>query len=256
MQGRRKGRPYRRDQTALEVVSKASVLRTSDDLGWSNLNVSLVAGGPDEYIVYPAVPDLWLVISLAPTKATLVTGEEERGLSVPHSRTSVIAPGTPVEAHLRNKSTSLHVFVRRALLVEVASELFESTVGSLEITSSIGVDDPGLASLLYSLEQSLFEPAGDADLKVEYLARALAAHVLRKNANLTVQTESAKIAAVKPLTYRQALRVKKYILDHLCSKILLKDLTALLDLGQTNFINRFVASFRLTCHCVFPPVGI
>jgi len=242
---RKKGLPFRFDETALEIISKTKVLRTSDDLGWPNVNVSLIAGEADEYpLVHQAVPDLWLAMNRAPTELALVAGGRKWDLSAADSWTSVIAPGTPVLAYIRGESTILHAFVRRQILAEVAGELFERDVKSLEIDTNLGVDDPGLASLLHSVELSLFEPAGDADLKVEYLARALAAHVLRKNAYLM----RAEPAADIPLTYRQVRLVKDYIQDHLSSKIVLKDLAALLNLGQTSLMKRFRGSFRQTPH--------
>ena len=235
------------DQTTLEVVTKTLVLKTSADLGWSDINVSLIAGVPDQDpFVHHAIPDLWLVMSFASThEATIVSGGTERNVSMPDGWMSVIAPGTPIETYVRNESTTLHTFVRRSIITEVANELFERDLRSLEFTSIFCFDDPGMALLLRSLQQSLFEPAGHADLEAEYLARALAARMLRKNSSLITRAEPA---ADVPLTNRQVLLVRNYVRDHLSSKIVLKDLASLLNLGQTSLMKRFRASFRQTPH--------
>ena len=245
MVGRMKGAPFRLDQTPLGISSRSAVLRTSDDLGWPNINISVIVREPDERpLVHQAVPYLWLAMSRLPTELTIETGERVWDLSAFRSWTSVIAPKTPVIVNLRGKSVILHAFVRPTILAEVANELFERDVRSVEIVSSIGVGDFGLAPLLGSLEETLFEPAGDADLKAEYLARALAAHVLRKNTTVT----HAGPAAVVPLTNRQARLLKDYIRDHLSSKIMLEDLASVVNLSQAGMARRFKASFRQTPH--------
>jgi len=243
---RRKNRlPFRLDQTALEIVPKPSVLRTSDSLGWPNINISVVAAKPDKSpLRHPAVPDLWLAMSLSPSEFTLVTGGKKRDLSISDNMAFIIAPGTPLVADGRTPGTMLHAFVKRTILSEVANDLFERDIELLELDSSFGVEDPGLTSLLHSLKASLSEPAGDADLKVEYLTRALAAHVLRKNTTV-VHTEPA---AVVQLTNRQARLVEDYVRDHLSSKIVLKDLASLLDLSQTSLFRRFKGSFQQSAH--------
>jgi AraC family transcriptional regulator len=240
-----KGGPFRLDQTPLGIGSKGAVLRTSDDLGWPNINVSVIVRKPDERpLVHQAVPDLWLAMSRFQTELTIETGERVWDLSASRSWMSVIAPKTPVVVNLRGNSVILHVFVRRAILAEVANELFERDVKSVEIVSSFGVEDFGLANLLRLLEEMLFEPAGDADLKAEYLARALAAHVLRKNTTVT----HTGAAAVVPLTNRQVRLLKEYVRDNLSSKIVLKDLASLVNLSQTGLARRFKVSFRQSPH--------
>jgi len=242
---RRKARPYRLDQAALEISSKVSVLRTSDDRGWSNVNVSLTAIKPyEDLLVHRAVPDLWVSMCQGPTEATIVADGRKSDLICPSGRMCIIAPDLSVETNRRSEGKILHAFVKRAIITEVAGELFEYDAKFLEIASSFGFEDPGLALLLQSLYQSLLEPVGHADLKVEYLVRALAAHVLRKNANLTDTEPSAHV----PLTHRQVQLLANYIRDNLSSKILLNDLAALLNLGQTSLMKRFRTSFRQTPH--------
>jgi len=242
----KKGQPYRLDQTALEISPKISVLRTSDDLGWPNVNVSLTATGPlEDSIVHRAVPDLWVTITQRPTKLSIVADGKQWDLIAPPGRVSIVGPEMSIEASRRDSSEVLHAFVKRAIIAEVAGELFDRDLKSIEIVTSFCFEDHDMALLMQSFDRSLFEPPGHADLKVEYLARALAAHVLRNNSNLTTRTEPV---AEAPLTNRQVRLVRNYIRDHLSSKIVLKDLASLLELGQTSLMKRFRASFRQTPH--------
>jgi len=244
---RRIGQSYRLDQAALEISPKVSVLRTSDDLGWPDVNVSLTATGPlEDSIIHRAIPDLWVTVTQRPTKLAVVADGREWDCIVPSGRLSVVAPEMSIKTSRRSGDNEiLHAFVKRAIITEVAGELLDRDVKSFEIVTGFCLDDPCMALLLRSLGQALFEPAGHADLKVEYLARALTAHVLRKCSNLTIHAEPAADA---PLTNRQVRLVRNYIRDHLPSKIVLKDLASLLNLGQTSLMKRFRASFRQTPH--------
>jgi len=243
---RQKGLPYRLDQTALNIGPKVSVQKTSADLGWSSINVSLIVEEPKEDVhAFKVVPALWIAMNHVPTEIVVRTARRKWDLKAPPGQVHIVAPETSVETIRRNEDTVLHAFVKRTVLAEVANELFDRDVKSLEIVTDCGVEDLGLALLLQSLERALFEPPGYADLKVEYLARALAAHVLHKNTNLIAGTESA---ANVPLTNRQVRLVINYIQDHLSSKIVLNDLATLLNLGQTSLTKRFKASFRQTPH--------
>ena len=233
---------YRLDQTAIVIGPKTTVLKTSDELDWPDLNVSLTSriGGAD--YVHRAVPDLWLAMPLDQLDLLSVVGGREANLIIPADRPIVIAPETRWAAKLRNDSPLLHVFIKRQILAEVANELFERDLNSIEVLLKFAVEDTSITWLLHSLKEALHEPVGHADLKVAHLARALAADVLRKH---TAPLGEAPVAQ-NPLAAAQAKLVADYIQEHLSAKILLKDLTALTSLSQTVFLARFRASFGLS----------
>jgi len=235
---------YRLDQTGIVIEPKTTVLKTSDELIWPDLNVSLTTriGGVDYAL--PAVPDLWLAMPLDPLDLTpVIGGREKKNLIIPANRPVVIAPETPWGARLRNDSAVLHVFVKRSILTEVANELFERDVKSVEFLLKFAVEDQSMAWLLHSLKEALYEPVGHADLKVGHIARALAADVLRKH---VAPPRAAPVAQYRPLAAAQVKLVADYIREHLSSKISLKELTALTGMSQTVFLPRFRESFGLS----------
>src|SRR5262249_14266008 len=152
---------------------------------------------------------------------------------------SIIAPETPWGAKWQHNIRVISVFVKRRILVEVGYELFDSDVKSLEVISQFGVDDRSTTCLLHLLEEALSEPKGNSDLKIEHITRALAADVLRKYS----AKRHKRLIAQGQLSSKQAKLVNDYIQQQLSSKILMKDLAALVGLGQTAFIQRFNASF-------------
>ena len=241
----RKGRrqAYRLDQTALVVDQQVTILRASDDFGWPDLNVSLASGKPCE-LAHRAIPDLWISMALNQMDVAVAIGGREQNLIVPADRPTIIAPESPWSVTWRNDIVALNVFVKGHVLTEVANELFESDVNAVEVLSKVGVEDRSMAWLLYSLKEALYEPQGHANLKVDHISRALAADILRKH---VVPLHEAPVAQ-GGLTVAQTKLVADYIREHLPSKIVLKDLTALIGLTQTIFIQRFTASFGMSPH--------
>jgi len=235
-------RAYRLDQTGLVIDSATTVVKTSDELDWPNLNVSLVAPEPHEFIENRAIPDLWLAMPLCQIDVAVLSGGREQRMIIPADQPGIIAPGTSWGVRLQHSSYVLHAHLKRRILTEVANELFERDIKSVEVLLKFAVEDRSMTWLLHSLKEALYEPVGHADLKVEHIARALAADVLRKHIS---KPREAPVAQY-PLAGTQAKLVADYIREHLSSKILLKDLTALTGLSQTVFLSRFRASFGLS----------
>ena len=233
--------PYHWDQTGVVLDPNVTLLKTSDELDWSDVCVSLASGVPCE-LVHPALPDLWLLMPLNGMDVTVTFDGREQNLTLPANRLFIIAPGTPWNARLRKAHRAINVFMRRRVLAEVGNELFERDVTSLEIISKSGIQDRSIAGLLHLLKEALDEPKGHADLKVEHIARALAADVLRKHSAPLLESPIAQ----DQLTVNQAKLVIDYIQQHLPSTILLNDLAALSGLSRTYFVQRFNASFGVS----------
>ncbi|MCP1845941.1 AraC family transcriptional regulator [Bradyrhizobium sp. USDA 4523] len=237
---------YRTDQTVLNVGSELSILRTSETLGWPNINASFARGLPHGYeIAHRATPDVWIAMSHSLVDVSLSLGRQKQRLVCPSRRVLLLAPETPIGVRRQNEIYGLHVFLKAEILAEVASEVFDRDPKSFEVVSAFGFEDPSMSLLLDSLNYALSEPREHSSLKIEYLSRALAIDVLSKHGATKLTTG---IQASERLTTKQARLVTEYIHDHLSSEILLNDLAKLAGLSRTVFIKRFKASFQLTPH--------
>lgn len=241
---RKTARPYRLDQTGLVAIPKAKISKTSDALDWSDVNVSLIGTEACGASHQGALPDLNLSMPLDPIDVAAMLDGRQQSLTILRNRPNIIAPGTPLSVEWRGAANILSVFVRRDVLAEVSGELFGRDTKSLEVISTVGVEDRSISQLLHLLQDALHEPKGHANLKVEHISRALVAHVLRRHSNIMDTGQGADV----PLTNRQVKLAKEHIREHLASKILLKDLAPLLNLGRTSLLKRFGASFRQTPH--------
>ena len=193
-----------------------------------------------------AISDLHLSVPMKQIEVTAALNEREQKWVTPAGLPYIIPPDTPYGARWRDGALVLSVCVRRHLIAEVASELFERSVQPFEIIPAFGVKDRSISLLLRSLEEALYEPKGCANVKVAYISRALVADVLRK---YSARSQERPIAESKPkLRPKQAKLVIDYIQQQLPYKILMPDLAALTGLSQTAFIQRFRASFGLSPH--------
>ena len=240
--GRKRG--YRWDQTGVATNPTFQALKTSDELDWSNVNVTLTNGDPCGFLDQQALPDLWLLMTLNRVDMTVTIDGQEQNVMASDGLPFVIAPEFPWSVTWHNHLRGISVFVKRGILAEVGYELFDSDVKSLKVISRFGVDDRSIALLLHSLKEALYEPKEHSDLKVEHISRALVADILCKH---SVKPQQCSIAQSQ-LKPKQAELLIDYIQKQLSSKILLTDLAALAGLSQTAFIQRFKASFGVSPH--------
>lgn len=238
--------PYRLDQTALHIGSELTVLRTSESLGWPNINVSLVREQPHNYeIAHRAIPDLWIATSYSPLDVVLNVGGREQRYVVPSGRIWLLAPETPLGLRRAKERYGLNAFLKSEILAEVAGEMFNRDARSVEFISAFGEEDQSLTILLDLLNQALSEPGEHSSLKIEYLSRALAVDVLSKH---VTSKRAPPMNAGERLTTKQARLVTEYIHEHISSEILLNDLATLAGLSRTLFVQRFKVSFKQTPH--------
>lgn len=236
----------RLQQTALASVDGIKALKTSDELGWSCLHAAVIEQGPSERS-HEGASNLWIATTLDAIDISFVVERGERRKQLPANAISVLAPQTPITLRIASpKVRALHVSVADSLLAEVAAELFDYPPG-VEIVSDFGMEDPCLSALLKAVRRTLLDPTRHANLKIEYLARAIAADVLSKHA---VQRHRPPATSHRAgLSRRQLQRVLEYIGENLSRDISLDELASVAELGRTIFIRRFKNSMKQTPYC-------
>ncbi|MCP1846145.1 AraC-like DNA-binding protein [Bradyrhizobium sp. USDA 4524] len=239
---------YRLSQTSLDCSKEMRIRRTSEHLGWSDINVSITATQPHSYeIVHRAIPDLWIHLALAPMDLSFVIGQKQMRLVGPPHRISLVPPETLAKVRRHTESDELHTFLKCDVLAEVAGDVLDRHLGDMEIELTLNCDDHSMSCLLLSLKEALFEPAEHSRLKIEYASRALALDVLGKHAR---QRHGAVggTEVHQRLTVSQVRLISEYIRENLSADISLNDLAGFAKLSRTLFIQRFKASFRQTPH--------
>lgn len=234
---------YRLAQTSLDLNPNLNALKMSDGLGWTGMHASIIEESPHE-AVHRAIPDIWLSMALKVRNLRRTYGTVRQQGIIPAGRTVITAPDEAVHDIIDNDSIVLHIFLRQAIIEEVSGELALGSLNNPEIPCAFAVHDPGLNQILSAIREALYEPVHGAALKIDYLARALAAHLLCHH---SVHDSTAPI--LKPsqqLSVRQLRRVLDYIEENLASNIAIADLAKVTGLSKVHFIRKFKASTQQT----------
>jgi AraC family transcriptional regulator len=206
--------------------------RASDALGWQSLYVSRQWEQPYEDS-FAAVPDHLIILHLdGPVEVERKLGPTKLKRRVAPGGQFILPGGIDFWVRLCRPLTSVHLYVRDAVLREVAAESFAGDPSHIEIAPGLGELDPVIEDLARAASHVLASNDPSGVLMADYLARALAARLLTRG--------SSRLAiAGASLSKTQHQRVQNYIRAHLAHPIGLADLAAVAGISQTSFARAF-----------------
>ncbi|ENN86546.1 AraC family transcriptional regulator [Rhizobium freirei PRF 81] len=211
-------------------------LRDSTQLGWHGTYAAVTHERPHETERRP-IPAVWIATGLTRTSLRrIIRGREDYDPSIPSNVVTITPPGENVRDVIGLAANALHVFLSNSIIGEVAAEMFPGRGEEVSIAPAFCVGDPVMAPLLQIVQQALRDPASEAQLKVDHLTRALAAHIL------SMGYRSEFVRPANDLAARQMRVLREYIEGNLASEISIADLANLLGLSRTQFLRRFKAS--------------
>lgn len=235
---------YALEHTSLLLHKDVTLVKSSDGLGWTDIYAALTDERPHEAIHRP-IPDIWL----ATTFSGITLGRTVGGLrhydTLPANLISITAPGDTVQDFIGATTTALHVYLKADVLREVAHELFPAHRADRAIIPVFAIDDRVLVSFLHIIKEALAENPANNALKMEYLSRALAAHILQAHSSPGV---CGAAGAPHGLTARQLRLVLDYIEDNLGKEITIADLASIVGLGRVQLMRRFKSSMRMSAY--------
>ncbi len=216
----------------------------SDELGWSSLYASTQREAPYE-AQYPAVQDHLIVLHLdGPVGVRRRLGRDELRRVVPPGGMFVLPGGVDFGVHLEGELDSLHVYLRKDLVQEVAQDLGLDGP-DLTLTPRLGERDLLIERLALGVREALTDVDAGAGVYVDYLSRALAARLLREHSNRTGhKAEPAKGG----LTAAQIAVVTDFLEAHLEQPLTLTEMAGACGLSPTHFARRFKAALGMPPH--------
>jgi AraC family transcriptional regulator len=216
----------------------------SDGRGWSSLYASTQREAPYE-AEYPAVQDHLIVLHLdGPVGVRRRLGAEEAHKVVPPGGLFILPGGVEFGVRLEGELDSLHVYLRRQLVQEVASDLGMDRP-DLTIIPRLGERDLLIERLALGVREALTDDDHAAGVYVDYLSRALAARLLREHSN------SAPERAGPPkggLTPAQIALASDFMEAHLDRPLALAEIASACGLSPTHFARRFKAAVGAPPH--------
>lgn len=233
------------EQTSLRIDANVRLVKSSQGLGWSNIYAALTNEQPHEAL-HRAIPAVWL--------ATTFTGIDIRRSSIdgelhqvlPKNLVTITAPGEAVHDEIGIPLEAMHMYLKQEVLDEVAGDLYSDREAKRKIVSELAADDSTLRWFLASIKASLDDPPFSHTLKMDYLSRALAAHLLHKHS--TAGPGGMRRTSAEALNARQVASVVDYIEANLASNLTLNELATIVGVGRAQFLRRFKAATQMTPH--------
>lgn len=241
--GAPKSETFRVDQThGVLAMPEHRIIARSDDLGWTSIYASLQRESPYTADL-PAVDDHLVVVHLdGPAAVSRRLDNQEERRIVPAGGLFILPGGADFGVTLENELDSLHVYLRRDLVQEVADDLgFTSKV---EILPSLGQSDLLAERLTLGVKEALTDNDPGASVYADYLARALAARLLREHSAMRVRVEPVRGG----LTPQQLSTVTDYMEANLDRSVSLSEIAAACGLSATHFARRFKLAVGVPPH--------
>jgi len=216
----------------------------SDGRGWTSLYASTQREAPYAS-EYPAVRDHLIILHLdGPVGVRRRLGHEESRRVVPPGGLFILPGGTDFGVALEGELDSLHVYLRKQLVQEVASELGVDRPG-LTLVPRLGERDLLIERLALGVREALTDDDAAAGVYVDYLSRALAARLLREHSNHAPNRSEPPKGG---LTQAQIALVSDFLEAHLDQPLGLAEIAGACGLSPTHFARRFKAAMGLPPH--------
>lgn len=234
---------FRVEQThGILAMPEHKIIASSDDLGWTSIYASLQREAPYS-ADFRAVDDHLIVVHRDGPAAVRrrLAGHEERRV-VPAGGLFIMPGGADFGVTLENELDSLHVYLRHELVQEVAEDL--GITGKVEILPSLGQSDLLAERLTLGVKEALTDNDPGASVYADYLARALAARLLREHSASRVRTEPVRGG----LTPQQLSLVTDYMEANLDRSVSLSEIGAACGLSATHFARQFKIAVGVPPH--------
>lgn len=238
------GREFRVQETHGILMRQEHRIRDrSDDLGWKSLYASVQHEAPYE-ASFNAVEDHLMILHLnGPVAVERRLGPKVERRVVPPGGLFILPGGMDFGVRLEGELDTLHIYLRNAIVREVAGEL---GIGNddLALRPSLGEPDPLAESLALAVREAMSDATPGTSVYVDYLSRVLAARLLRRYSWRAVP----EMGACGGLTRIQMALVEDFIEEHLCSSLSLDDLARACELSPSYFARRFKVSTGMPPH--------
>ncbi|HEY4925182.1 MAG TPA: AraC family transcriptional regulator [Roseiarcus sp.] len=219
---------------------------SSDGAGWTSLYASAQREAPYQ-ASYGAVPDHLVILHLdGPVGVSRYLGKGQARRAIPPGGLFILPGGVDFGVRLEGKLESLHVYIRDSVLREVASDLFGARADAMKLAPRLGDQDPLIERLALNIRDALGDPDPSASVYVDYLSRALGAHLLRAHSSYNGRASEPR--APGALTRAQLDRVVDCMDANLTDTLTLADLASAAGLSPTHFARRFKATTGAAPH--------
>jgi len=223
-----------------------NIRASSDRYGWTSLYASAQREIPYEGY-FPAVKDQLIVQHLdGPVPIDRLHGPNAARCIVPAGGLHLVPGGLDFGVRLMGALSTLHVYVRRSIIEEVAAEFWDGDPALIEIAPQFLAPDPALTSLLSAIRLALSEDDYGSSIYVDYLARAIASQLVRRYSGLTPRSTPpvGPIGTVGPLVAETI----EFMRAHIDEPISLDDIAQAVNRSASHVARQFRGSLGVPPH--------
>ncbi len=219
---------------------------SSDDRGWSSIYASIQRELPFE-ASFKARDDQLIVLNWgAPvTLYRRIPKGEDSGI-IPSGGLVVMPGGLDFDIRVGSTVHTVHLYLRRALIGEVADDIVIGDPAKLEVIPRFGDSDPLIEQLFLGVRDALCDDDPAALPYVDYLGRAIAARLIRHHSSVSVVRQRRRIT--EPMANVRLSRALEFIEASLAQSV---DLPAMADaagLSASHFVRQFRATMGQAPH--------
>jgi AraC family transcriptional regulator len=160
------------------------VTASSDNRNWPSYYVSLQNQTPFEG-VFGAVDDHFIVLhldGLTKVHRRVQRGEDSR--LIPPGGLFIMPGGMDFGVRIDGALQTLHLYLRRALIEEVAASILLGDPTRIELLPCFGDNDPLIECLMLGVRDALYDENPSATPYVDYLTRAIAARLIKQRSTV------------------------------------------------------------------------
>ncbi len=239
--------PFRVNETHGILTRPENKVRASSDrFGWSALYASAQRELPYEGH-FPSVRDQLIVLHVdGPVAIDRLHGPSPARCIVPAGGLHLVPGGMEFGVRLMGALSTLHVYLRRAVIEEVAAETIGGDPGQLEIPPQFLEPEPALNALMNAVNIALFDEAEGSTLYIDYLSRALASQLVRNHSGARVRATPAlgPIGQVGPVI-ADAI---EFMRENLADNISLEQIAAAVNRSPSHFARQFRSALGIPPH--------
>ena len=239
--------PFRVNEThGILTRPENNVRASSDKFGWTSLYASAQREIPYEGY-FPAVKDQLIVLHLdGPVLIDRLSEPRPARCVMPAGGIHLVPGGLDFGVRLMGALSTLHVYVRRQIIEEVAADLLDGDPAHVEIPAQFLEPVAAMQALLGAIRAALEEDAFGTSLYVDYLSRAIASQLIRRHSGkkLRQMPSLTPISSIGPLV----AEAMEYMRAHVASPISLEDIAQAVNRSPSHVARQFRTSLGIPPH--------
>lgn len=224
----------------------AKIRACSDGRDWTSLFASVQHEMPFQGVFGPSKDHLLVLHRNGPVQVESLCDRGVGRRVVPPGGIHLVAPGVKFGVRLSSPLETVHVYVRRVIIEEVALEMIDGDPSRIDIPSRIIESDRSLQALIESSANALDDRSPGSSMLADYLARAMAAQLIRGCAGVRLRSTrlTSEGVAVSP-TVSQAI---DYMSANIDKAISLDDVAQAANRSSSHIARTFRAELGVPPH--------